>query len=113
MSLFDAAKNEAANAITIDTISLHSADPGTGAANELPTAGDVYSRKPIAFGTAAAGVRNQSADVLVDVPAGAKVSHYVLWAGTTPKKKGAFAAAEDFAAAGQFRVRQGTLSITG
>jgi len=113
MSLYDAAKNEAANAITIDTISLHSADPGTGAANELSTAGSVYSRQPIAFGNAAAGVRNQSADVLINVPAGSKVSHYVLWSGNTPKKKGAFAVAEDYEAAGQHRVKQGTISITG
>lgn len=111
MTMFDAAKNEAANAIAVDELSLHSGDPGTGAANELPAG--VYARKPIAFGAAVAGVRSQTADVLVDVPAGATVSHYVLWGGGVAKKKGAFAAAESYAAQGQHKVKTGNITITG
>jgi hypothetical protein len=113
MTLFAAAKNEAANAIVIDKITLHSGEPATGSANELSTAGGIYSAKAIAFGAAADGVRTQSADVLFDVPAGSSVSHYVLWQGTTAKKKGAFPATETYAAQGQHRVKEGTLTITG
>jgi hypothetical protein len=113
MTLFAVAKNQAADGITVDKITLHSGDPGTGAANELSTAGGIYSAKAIAFGAAADGVRTQTADVLFDVPAGASVSHYCLWQGTTAKKKGAFAATEVYAAQGQHRVKDGTITITG
>lgn len=111
MTLFDPAKNEAANAIDVDEVSLHSGDPGTGTSNELPTG--VYARKPIAFGAAASGVRNQTADVLVDVPAESSVSHYVLWGDGVAKKKGAFPATETYAAQGQHKVKAGTITITG
>lgn len=111
MTMFDAAKNEAANAITVDQVSLHSGDPGTGTANELPTG--VYARKAISFAAAVAGVRNQTADVLVDVPAGSSVSHWVLWGGGVAKKKGAFAQTETYAGQGQHRVKTGNITITG
>jgi hypothetical protein len=112
--LTPAALNQAANAITVDTISLHSGAPGAdGTANELPTAGAIYSRKAIAFGAAADGVRQQSADVLQDVPAGSAVSHYVLWQGTTAKKIGAYPQTETYAAQGQHRTKAGTITITG
>lgn len=110
MTMFAAAKNEAANAITVDQVSLHSGDPGTGTSNELPDG--VYERKAIAFGAAEDGVRNQTADVLIDVPAGT-VSHYVLWGDGVAKKKGAFANAEVYAAPGQHKVAAGNITITG
>lgn len=109
-----AAKNQAANAITVDTISLHSGPPGVdGTANELPTAGGIYSRGPIGFGAANDGVRQQSADVLQDVPPGSTVSHYVLWHGVTAKKIGAYPQAETYAAQGQHKTKAGTITITG
>lgn len=115
MSLTEKTKNRAANAIIVAEISLHSGPPGVnGAANELPTAGGIYARKPIAFDAADNGVRDQSADVLHDVPAGSDVSHYVIWDEEGDAAKvGAYASAESFAAQGQFRTRQGTLTITG
>jgi len=112
--LTPAAKNQAANAITVDTISLHSGAPGAdGLANELPTAGAIYSRKAIAFGAADDGVRQQSADVLQDVPPGSTVSHYVLWQGATAKKVGAYPQAETYAAQGQHKTKAGTITING
>lgn len=111
MTLFASAKNAAANAIPIDQISLHSGEPGDGTANELPAG--VYARKAIAFGAAVNGVRNQSADVLLDVPSESSVSHFVLWGGGVAQKKGAFAQTETYAAQGQHRVKAGTVTITG
>lgn len=112
--LTPAAKNQAANAITVDTISLHSGEPGAdGLANELPTAGAIYSRKAIAFGAADDGVRQQSADVLQDVPPGSSVSHYVLWHGPIAKKMGAYPQTEIYAAQGQHRTKAGTITING
>jgi hypothetical protein len=112
MSLTAAARNQAANAIIATTISLHSAAPGAaGTANELSGGG--YARGAITFGTAVDGVRSQSADVLVSVPAGAVVSHYVLWEGTTAKKIAAFTATETYVGAGQHRITGGSITITG
>lgn len=111
MTMFAAAKNQAADAITVTHVSLHNGEPGTGASNELPTG--VYARKAIAFDAAVDGVREQTADVFVDVPAGATVSHYVLWDGATAKKKGAFAATEEYAAQGQHKIAASTITITG
>lgn len=110
MTMFAAAKNEAANAIVVDQVSLHSGEPGTGTANELPAG--VYSRQAIAFGAAADGVRQQTADVLVNVPAGT-VSHYVVWGDGVAKKKGAFANAEVYAAPGQHKISASTITISG
>ena len=109
-----AAKNQAANAITVDTISLHSGPPGAdGLANELTTAGAIYSRAPIAFDAADDGVRQQSADVVQSVPPGTTVSHYVLWHGATAKKVGAYPQAETYAGQGQHKSKSGTITITG
>lgn len=109
-----AAKNQAANAITVDTISLHSGAPGAdGLANELPTAGAIYSRGPIGFDAAVDGVRQQTADVVQNVPPGTTVSHYVLWHGATPKKVGAYPQAETYAAQGQHKTKAGTITING
>lgn len=109
MPLYTAARNEAANGIVIDEISLHNGDPGTGAANEL--AAGIYSRKPIGFSAAANGVRNQLADVICDVPPGSVVSHYVLWGNGVPKFKDAFAQAETYAGQGQHKIKAGVISI--
>lgn len=106
--MYDVTLNQAANAITVTHVSLHSADPGAGAANEL--SGGTYARKAIAYGAAVAGVRPQSADVLIDVPAGGSVSWYVLWDGATPKRKGDLPD-ETFAQAGQYKLSGSTLSV--
>ena len=111
MTLFAAAKNEAANTIAVNKISLHSGEPGTGSSNELPAG--VYQRKAIAFGAADDGISNQTADVLVDVPAESSISHYVLWNDDTRKKKGAFDQTETYAGQGQHRIKNGTITISG
>lgn len=105
---FDVALNEAANAIAIDKVSLHHSDPGAGAANEL--SGGLYQRKTIGYGAAAAGVRTQTADVLFDTPAGSAVEFYVLWQGTTPKRKGQVSR-ETFAEAGKYTLSGSTVSV--
>jgi hypothetical protein len=105
--MFDVTLNQMANAITVTHVSLHTDDPGTGAANEL--SGGTYSRAPIAYNPAAAGVRAQTADVFINVPAGKTVSWYVLWDGTTAKRKGDLPD-EAFNQAGQYKLTGTTLS---
>lgn len=111
MSLTPAAKNAAANAIVVDQISLHSADP-TIAGNANEVTGGAFPRKAIAFGAAVNGVRTQSGNVTVDIPA-STIHWYVLWGGGVAQKVGQFTEAEVYAAQGQHVVKDGTITITG
>jgi hypothetical protein len=104
--MFDVTLNQMANAITVTHVSLHSDDPGTNGANEL--SGGTYAKGAIAYNAAVAGVRAQTADVLINVPAGSTVSWYVLWDGATPKRKGDLPD-EFFNQAGQYKISGTTL----
>lgn len=105
MTLSVAALNEAADAIQIDTIKLHSGDPGaSGTANEIAGASGA-----IAFGQASNGTRTQSADVSINVPAGT-VSHYSLWSGATLKDAGSLPA-ETYAQPGKANISGVTLTV--
>jgi hypothetical protein len=107
MSMSDKAKNRAANAIIAVQASLHSGDPGAdGAANELPTAGGIYSRKATNYGAAVAGKRSLPADILFDIPPASSVSHFVIWdeAGDVVKI-GQFAKTETYSGQGQHKIK--------
>lgn len=106
MSLTDTALNEAADAIGVDTIQLHSGDPGA-AGDQNVIAG---TSTAIALAAANAGVRAMAAALDISVPA-TTVSHYTLWNGATLKAKDAFAASEVFASPGTARVSTATLSV--
>lgn len=75
MSITTTARNEALNAIGIDSMSLHSGFPGATGANELTGSG--YARVACAFNAASGGVRTVSAVTNFTVGAG----HTVRWAG--------------------------------
>lgn len=111
MTVTNDSLNQAANAITVTVMSLHSQNPtDTGAVGEI--AGGGYARQTVSYGAAVAGVRNLSVQPLFSVPAGAVVSHYAIWDGATLKDYGSFAASETFANAGTYRVTTGTLTLT-
>lgn len=105
MSLTTAALNEAANAVAIDTIKLHSGDPGDGTQNALAGA-----TSPITLAAAVNGVRSMAAALDINVPAGT-VSHYSLWQGATLKSKKAFPTPETYNSTGVARVTTATFTV--
>lgn len=57
--------------------SLHIADPGATGANEV--AGGTYSRLPVAWDPAVAGIAGLNGPVVFNVPAGTTITHVGLW----------------------------------
>lgn len=111
MTLKIAALNQAVDAITVSTMSLHSGAPtDAGTANEI--SGGTYARQSVSYGAAVNGVRNLSAQPVFNIPAGTTVSHYVIWDGAVVKDVGAFSVPETFANAGTYTVTAATLTAT-
>lgn len=111
MTVTNDSLNQAANAITVTVMSLHSQNPtAAGTVGELTGGG--YTRQAVSYGAAVAGSRSLSVQPLFNVPAGAVVSHYAIWDGATLKDYGSFAASETFTNAGTYRVTSGTLTLT-
>ena len=102
--------NQAANAITVTNMSLHSTNP-TANGNVGEISGGGYARQTVTYGTATNGVRTLSNTPTFSVPAGAVISHYVVWDGSTVKDFGQFAATETYAGAGTYTVTAGSLTI--
>lgn len=75
MSLTTTARNQALDAIAIDSMSLHSGFPGATGSNEL--AGSGYARVACTFNTSSGGVRTVSSATNFTVGSG----HTVRWAG--------------------------------
>ena len=81
MPLSEAAKNAMLDHLGSVALraSLHSADPGSGGANELSGGVPAYARKPITWAPASGSSKDSAAAVDFDVPAGAAVRHFGLW----------------------------------
>lgn len=79
MSLTVNSRNEALNAISIDSMSLHSGFPGATGANELTGSG--YARKSCTFGAASGATRSLTTVINFDVGAGQVVRWAGLWSG--------------------------------
>lgn len=110
MSLTTAGKNEALDAVTMTTMSLHTADPtDNGSVGEA--SGGSYARQACAFGAAAAGARALSATVTFDLLAAA-YTHYALWEGATCKDTGALSSTKTLTEAGQVDITAGSVSLT-
>lgn len=77
----ESAANAALNTFTIDTVSLHTDNPGTTGANEVSGGG--YARQSFSFYTAALGKRIGIADAVFNVPSGASVLWVSYWNGAT------------------------------
>lgn len=104
MPLTTATLNELADHLgtTIDSLSLHSADPGATGANEL--AGGTYARQTPTWNAGANGDLTLGATSTFDVPGGSTVAYVGCWDSTGPTFKGGFAlsAAETYSAAGTY-----------
>lgn len=106
MALTEATLNQAADAIIVDTIKLHSGDPGAaGTTNEI-----TGTSTAIVLGAATGGVRSMAAALNISVPAGT-VSHYTLWQGTTLRASKAFGTAKTYANPGTAEITTATLSV--
>lgn len=112
MTATTATLNQAAGAITVTQMSLHSGPPtALGNVNELVGGG--YQRQNVTLGAPVNGVVSLAGQPVFNVAAGASVSHYVLWDGATPKEYGQFTGnAEVFTNAGTYKVNSGSITIT-
>lgn len=83
MSFTASAKRDMLNAITPDTLRLHSGYPGTTGANEVTGGTPAYAPKACTFSTSSAGEpRTLSASVAFDVPA-SSIQWASAWSGST------------------------------
>lgn len=99
--------NQAADAVTIDTIKLHNQDPtATGTVGEI-----AGTSTAITLGAASGGVRDIDSPVDITISSAETVSHCTLWAGATLKAYGALSATEVFAAAGVYRLTSCSLTV--
>jgi hypothetical protein len=101
-------KNLILDASDINTISLHSGDPGSaGTANEVTGGG--YSRQSCTFASAASGEKALSADVTFATPANQSVTHIGFWASSTFRTSAARSSGDATASAGgAYKVGAGT-----
>ena len=78
-------KNIMLDALTVNKLSLHSANPGVnGTDNELTGGSPAYARKAATYAAANNAQRLLNADVIFDVPAGATVAYVCKWTSGTP-----------------------------
>ena len=77
MSLETVAIDRMLDALGIDAVSLHDADPGATGAAEL--VGGTYARQTPAWDPAAAGALDLASSLTFDVPSGSTVAFYGLW----------------------------------
>ncbi len=107
MSTTTAYKNLLLAASDINTLSLHSGDPGgAGTSNEVSGGG--YARQSCTFAAAANGARALTANVDFTTPANQSITVLGFWAGST--FRGSKALTGDLLAnsAGQYRVTTAT-----
>jgi hypothetical protein len=80
MAFSNASKNVALDAIgaAATWLSVHSADPGTTGANEVPS-----STRAQTTWSAASGGSKTGTVAAIGVPAGATITHWGLWTGST------------------------------
>jgi len=62
-------------------VSLHSADPGTTGASELPTG--VYARVAVAWNAASGGSVTNSGALSINVPASTTTGYFGVWSAST------------------------------
>lgn len=107
MATTAAFKNTLLGASDINTISLHSGDPGgSGTANEVTGGG--YSRQSATFAAASGGERVLNANVDFTTPASQSVTYLGFWAGATFRGSAPVTGDNTANSAGEYRVTTGT-----
>lgn len=107
----EAFKNLLLDASDIDTLSLHSGDPGAdGTANEV--SGNGYTRKSCTFAAASGGEKALASAVTFDTPSEQSITHIGMWAGSTFRLSKARTSGDAAAnVAGEYTVGTGTKLI--
>lgn len=77
----ESAANAALDTFVIDTVSLHSDNPGTTGSNEISGGG--YSRQAFSFAPASGGKRVANAAAVFNVQSGASILWVAYWSGST------------------------------
>lgn len=111
MPLTPASKTAMLAAINPTQMRLHSADPGTGGANEL-TQGTGYSRQTVAYNAESGGARVQSAAVTFTFPAvSVTASHASVWEGAVCRGYGPLSAPKTGSSPDTLTVNPGEINL--
>jgi hypothetical protein len=104
-----------AGAATGPYLSLHTALPNTSGSNEMTTAGSIYARKAVTWGTAAsASIAFAAGTITFDVPAGQTVVYVGLWSASSGGSFKGYWNVSSVAYVGQgtYSVTSGSLTLT-
>lgn len=106
----ESGKNQMLDALSIDQISLHSADPGATGTNELAAGTAGYARKVPTLNAASGGARSLNAALAFDVSGGDAVSYVGFWQAGTFKGSD-IVTTENFGADGVYNLTASSLTI--
>ena len=112
MALQETILNSALDTIAgrIDSVSLHTADPGTTGANELTGGG--YTRQTPAWGSATSAAVEVTTPISFNIAAGNEIQYVGFWEGTTWMGSGALSEPEQFNNDGQLTIQELSISAT-
>lgn len=112
MSVFtQTVHNTMLDAVTVDTLSIHTADPGANGTNNEVSGGG-YARKAGTFAAASGGERALSSAVDFDGPADETAAWFAAWNGATFVGKGQITEGDtSFNASGEFQLTTNTKLI--
>ena len=108
MSATNDALNEAADGVVLDSIQLHSGDPGSDGTSNVITG----TMTDVTYGAATDGVREVDTPVDITVPGGSTVSHYSVWGAGTLKTYNSFPNSESYNGEGIARIDTAEFSVT-
>jgi hypothetical protein len=97
----------------ITHVSLHSSAPTTAGSNELSTAGNIYARLAITFGSTATGKYFDSSSIQFTVPAGSTVYAVGFWSASAAGQFLAYTTvtSEAFVGQGNYTLTGSTLDL--
>lgn len=94
----------------ITAISLHTADPGTTGANELVGGSPAYARLAPVYVASSGAQADLAASLLFDIPDGATVTHWGVWAGSVFYNAAALTKPASFAGQGTYALDSAPIS---
>ena len=94
----------------INSVSLHTGDPGTTGTNELTGGG--YSRQTPSWGSASSAAVEVTAPLVFSIAAGNEIQYVGFWEGTTWMGFGALSEPEQYNNDGQLTIQELSISAT-
>jgi hypothetical protein len=106
------AKNTMLDCLTVNTVSLHTGDPGSeGTSNEVTGGTPAYARKAITFSAASSGARDSSSAPVFDIPASTTVRWVGFWNSSIFIARKQLSADEAFVAQGTYTLADADLLL--